>query len=479
MNSPVSPANSDAFTLPSSLMEVLKELGYTTFTQVQNESIPHLLAGKDLIGQSKTGSGKTLAFGLPILARINVQHRRIQALIICPTRELCAQVAREIRRAARKEPGLQVLVLAGGQPAGPQRAALEKGAHIAVGTPGRLLDLLDRSLDLRSVKTIVLDEADRMLDMGFQEDMEDILGAAPRSRQTVFFSATFPESIEEMSRRYQKDPVRVTVAEGETAKPAIQEFLHEVERADKVIALQKILRKHRPETALVFCNQKATVAELAKMLEEQGMSVAGLHGDLEQFDRDRVMARFRNRSIRVLLATDVAARGIDVEALDLVVNFDLPHKPEVYVHRIGRTGRAGKAGLAVSIMTPRDGFKIDEIEAFIGRSMRRITLEVEAQKEHAAREESQSGPAPKTFGGTAPMETFAISGGRKDKLRPGDILGALTGDAGGLDAKDVGKIEIHDRHAYVAVAKAVAAKAFAALQTGQIKGRKFKVEIVR
>ena len=465
--------NSPTIKLPDSLTEVLNELGFTELTQIQRESIPALLEGRDLIGQSKTGSGKTLAFGLPILAKINVQHRKIQALIICPTRELCAQVAREIRRAARKEQGLQVLVLAGGQPSGPQRAALEKGAHIAVGTPGRLLDLIARSLDLRAIRTVVLDEADRMLDMGFQEDMEELLAATPRSRQTVFFSATFPESIEEMSRKYQKDPVRVTVASEEGSQPKIREFLHEVERSDKLFALQKVLRKHRPETALVFCNQKATVAELAETLTNDGMSVAGLHGDLEQFDRDRVMARFRNHSIRVLLATDVAARGIDIEALDLVVNFDLPHKPEIYVHRIGRTGRAGKSGLAVSLMTPRDGFKIGEIENFTGRSMQKIALDLEVK------EEKSVGTAPKVFGGEAPMETFSISGGRKDKLRPGDILGALTGEAGGLEAKDVGKIEIHDRHAYVAVAKSVAKQAFAALQSGQIKGRKFKVDIVR
>ncbi len=455
--------------LPESLRAVLQELGFTSLTPIQEQSIPVLLAGKDLIGQSQTGSGKTLAFGLPILSRVKTHQRRVQALIVCPTRELCAQVAREIRRAARREKGLQVLVLAGGQPAAPQRAALEKGAHIAVGTPGRLLDLLQRSLDVQYVKTVVLDEADRMLDMGFQEDMEVLLEAMPQNRQTVLFSATFPESIDEMSRRFQKNPVRVSVASSKSDSPKIEELVWEVSSKEKQQSLMQAFNHYKPSSTLVFCNQKVTASELSEALNKSGLSAASLHGDLEQFDRDRVMARFRNGSLRVLVATDVAARGIDVEGLDLVVNYDIPHKPEVYVHRIGRTGRAGKSGVALTFMTSREQHKMDDIETFIGRSFKKASLSVTTPSEEE----------PAHMKSEAAMETFSISGGRKDKLRPGDILGALTGDSGGLAANDVGKIEIHDRHAYVAVARSVAKKAFEALTNGQIKGRKFRIDIVR
>jgi ATP-independent RNA helicase DbpA len=452
--------------LPTSLQEVLSELGFTTLTPIQEQSIPLLLEGRDLIGQSQTGSGKTLAFGLPILSQIKVKKRYVQALIVCPTRELCAQVAREIRRAGRREKGLQVLVLAGGQPSGPQRAALEKGAHIAVGTPGRLLDLLQRSLDVSFVRTVVLDEADRMLDMGFQEDMEILLGAIPKERQTVLFSATFPESIDEMSRKFQVNPARINVAAESVATAKIQEFVWEASPSNKHELVLSALQHYEPANTLVFCNQKVSAAELAQKLQDSDVSTASLHGDLEQFDRDRVMARFRNGSIRVLVATDVASRGIDIEGLDLVINYDIPHKPEIYVHRIGRTGRAGKSGLAVMFMTSRERHKIDEIEAFIGR-----TLQMKGGSSIPQLSES-----PKKA--EALMKTFSISGGRKDKLRPGDILGALTGEAGGLDASDVGKIEIHDHHAYVAVSIKVAKKAFEALSSGQVKGRKFKVEVV-
>lgn len=455
----------DSLLLSPTLVEVVRELGFQKFTPVQAQAIPVLLQGKDLIGQSKTGSGKTAAFTLPVLQKIRLDPRRIQTLILSPTRELCAQVAREVRKLGRKHPGLQVLVLSGGMPMFPQLTALEKGVHIIVGTPGRVLDHLRRgSLDLSTVSTLVLDEADRMLEMGFQEDMETILEAIPTERQTIFFSATFPRSIESMSRAYQRDPVRVTIAE--ESAPDIQQQAIETSREDKIERLLGVLQQHQPQSAIVFCNLKTTIADVAMALRGVGASHATLHGDLEQADRDRVMAKFRNRSTQVLVATDVAARGIDVSDLDLVVNYDLPNSPEIYVHRIGRTGRAGKRGLAISLMLPNEKWKIAEIEKYTRQSI-----------EISAAAEVRSGQP--ILAPTVEMETLYIAGGRKEKVRPGDILGALTGEAGGARAADIGKIEIHDRFTYVAVARAIAPQLLSRLREGRIKGRKFRVERVR
>jgi ATP-independent RNA helicase DbpA len=450
------------------LLQVLAELDFQVATPIQAQSIPVLLKGQDLVGQAKTGSGKTAAFSLPILQKLQLSQRRLQALVLCPTRELCAQVAGELRRLARRLPGVQVLVLAGGQPIRPQIESLEKGAHIAVGTPGRIIDLLEReALETRHLATVVLDEADRMLDMGFRDDMERILGKTPPRRQTVLFSATFPPDIEALSRSFQKQPVRVTVAEAE-APPDIRQLCYVCEPEEKPGLLLRILRQYQPASAIVFCNLKATVVELKRALVSARVSADGLQGDLEQFDRDRVMAKFRNHSTRVLIATDVAGRGIDVEALDAVINYDLPSQPEPYVHRIGRTGRAGRTGLAISLATPRDDRKLEGIEDATGVKLERASAE--------------SLPPADAKGGVSlesEWETLSISAGRKDKMRPGDILGALTGEAGGLKATEVGKIEIHDHHAFVAVSKSIVRVAFQRLSEGRIKGRKHRIERVR
>jgi ATP-independent RNA helicase DbpA len=455
--------------LSPALLAVVAELGFEKLTPVQAQTIPALLAGKDLVGQSRTGSGKTAAFALPILERLSLQTREVGALVLCPTRELSAQVAREIRRLGRRHAGLTVLVLAGGEPVGRQIGALEKGVHIAVGTPGRVLDhLRRRTLRVHRVATVVLDEADRMLDMGFQEDMEKILRALPPQRQTVFFSATFPSSIVTLCEKHQTDPVFVKVeAEPEQAREIRQLVVH-VEQEQKIGALRWVLATHAHESALVFANLKVTVNEIAKVLTEAGVSTSSLHGDLEQYDRDRVMAKFRNASTRVLVATDVAARGIDVADLDLVVNFDLPSQPEVYVHRIGRTGRAGKVGLAISLRNAREQLKVDAIEHLTGTKL------VVTEREAVPRGEKKAALA-QALERDAKMATLRISGGRKEKVRPGDILGALTGEAGGFDAADIGKIEIHDHFSYVAVKKSISQGAQQSLSAGRIKGRKFNV----
>lgn len=466
--------------LSAPLLEVIRELGYTKPTPIQCESIPLLLKGKDLIAQSQTGSGKTAAFSLPILQKIQITRARdTQALILCPTRELCAQVAREIRKLGRKHAGLQVLIVAGGSPIYPQLTALEKGVHLIVGTPGRVLDHLARgSMDISRIQTLVLDEADRMLEMGFTEDMREIFSYAPKHRQTVLFSATFPSSIESLSRDYQKNPHRVTITpdESDSAKKAdITHLAYEVDLVDRPSALLSVVRKYGPESVIVFCNFKASVADLTRELKKAQISVGELHGDLEQRDRDRVMAKFRNKSLRILIATDVAARGIDVLDLDLVVNFELSSQSEIYVHRVGRTGRAGKKGIAVSFYSAKERSKLARIESETGIEIRVEKLSVVSMVsvEKNGENVSASGAL------DASMKTLYISGGRKEKMRPGDILGALTGEGISLNAKDIGKIEIHDHFSYVAVAAAVADAALLALQNGRIKGRKFRVEPVR
>jgi ATP-independent RNA helicase DbpA len=457
--------------LSPTLCQVVAELGFATPTPVQARAIPLLLAGRDLIGKSSTGSGKTAAFGLAILQKLKRGERRPQALVLCPTRELCAQVARELRKLGRREAGLAVLILSGGQPMKPQLAALQRGVHVVVGTPGRALDHVVRgSLDLSGVATVVVDEADRMLEMGFGVEMGKLLDAAPKPRQTVFFSATYPRSIEAMTKAHQHHPERLTVGDAEGPRAVSRQSAYAVDdRSDdaRTGTLLAILRAGPPESAIVFCNFKATVVRVERALRAAGISSASLHGDLEQRDRDFVMAKFRNHSIRVLVATDVAARGLDVEGLDLVVNFELPSQPEIYVHRIGRTGRAGQAGLAVSLVGPQDAAKVKAIEAAIGSPLARQV--VPSMDRGAIRSETSD----------AAMETLYISGGRKDKLRPGDILGALTGEAGGFPGSEVGKIEIHERFSYVAIAKGSAARAIQLLGAGRIKGKKFKVGLPR
>jgi ATP-dependent RNA helicase DbpA len=459
-----------SLSLSTALLDAVKELGFVDLTPIQEQSIPALLEGKDLVGQSKTGSGKTAAFALPLLQKIDLEQRELQGLVLCPTRELSAQVARELRKLGRNLSGLSVLTLSGGQEVREQARALERGAHLAVGTPGRLLDHLQRrNLKVHRVATVVLDEADRMLDMGFGEDVGKVLKALPPERQTVFFSATFPANIRELSAKYQREPLRVSIAEETELAPRTKELVVHVGPEQKLDALRWILQQYPHDSALIFANLKVTVAEVEKALAQTRMSVASLHGDLEQFDRDRVMAKFRNASTRVLVATDVAARGIDLDKLDLVVNFDLPTQPEIYVHRIGRTGRAGQVGLAVSLCARAEQPRLEAIELFTGSAL------IPVERARAA----PVPPSQKPAALDAKMATVRLSGGRKDKLRPGDILGALTGEAGGIAGTEIGKIEIHDRFSYVAVAKSASSRAVSGLNAGRIKGKRFKAELVK
>jgi len=458
----------DSLALSPALQAVVAELGYEALTPIQAQAIPVLLEGKDVLGQSKTGSGKTAAFALPILQALDLESRTLQAVVLCPTRELSDQVAREFRKLGRRHPGLAVLTVCGGEPGRPQAEALARGVHVVVGTPGRVLDHLGRgTLQLGTTRTVVLDEADRMLDMGFEEDMSKIMDAMPEQRQTALLSATFPRSIRAISSRYQREPVHITIEEPQLEHRHIRQAVVFVEAAEKFDALAWVLATYPHESALVFCNFKASVRELAGKLSEAGVVTEALHGDLEQFHRDRVMAMFRNQSVRVLVATDVAARGIDVADLDLVVNMDLPHSAEVYVHRIGRTGRAGADGASVSLVTPGERRRLRDIEYTLGTSIERLDPSSASMADARGR-----------LAREAKMAMLQISGGRKDKVRPGDILGALTGEAGGLEASEVGKIEIHDRLSYVAVSAARGRHAVRSIDQGKIKGRRFRATLI-
>ncbi len=442
----------------------LVSLGYQTMTPIQAASLPTVLANQDLIAQAKTGSGKTAVFGIGLLAKLNVQLFRVQALVLCPTRELADQVGKEIRRLARFTHNIKLLTLCGGAPIGPQFGSLEHGAHVIVGTPGRILKHLGKSsLQLDNVTTLVLDEADRMLDMGFYDDIAAIIAATPNTRQTLLFSATYPDSIKQLSAAFQKNPLQVSV-EATHSDADIKQLFFETTPAQRLPLLAEILAHYQPESSVIFCNTKLACQEVADTLTQQGFHAQALHGDMEQKDRDRALALFANKSCPILVATDVAARGLDIKDLQAVINFELAHDPEVHIHRIGRTGRAGKEGLALSLFTPSDARKVTLIEEYQHRP---VVYGDVAQLHAKADTEIQ-----------AAMETVCISGGRKDKIRPGDILGALTGEAG-INSQDVGKIDIFDNHAYVAITSAMAAKAVKRLADGKIKGKKFKVRLLQ
>ena len=446
--------------LKTPMLKNLTSLGYDEMTPIQAGTLPLILSGKDVIARAKTGSGKTAAFGIGLLSSVVVASPRVQALVLCPTRELADQVGRELRRLARCTDNMRVLTLCGGVPFGPQLGSLEHGAHVVVGTPGRLLDHLRRgSLDLTLLRTLVLDEADRMLDMGFQEEIAELIAAAPQKRQTLLFSATYPEEIAAMSAMIQHEPVEVSVDEVHE-EGAIEQLLYEVAPDERTQAVARILGHYRPESTLVFCNTRKECQEVADALVKRGLSALAIHGDLEQRERDLVLLRFANKSASVLVATDVAARGLDIKELSAVINFELPRDPEIHIHRIGRTGRAGERGLALSLVTAHEGRRVQAIETALGAGIARAEL---ASLAVAA------GPPQ-----APPMVTLCIDGGRKNKMRPGDILGALTGEAG-IAGSEVGKIDIFDSHACVAIMRESAAQALVCLSGNKIKGRFFKV----
>lgn len=449
--------------LSPALLATLDSMNYTHMTPIQALSLPAILNQRDVIGQGKTGSGKTAAFGLGVLSNLNVKRFRVQSLVLCPTRELADQVAKEIRTLGRGIHNIKVLTLCGGMPMGPQIGSLEHGAHILVGTPGRILDHLEKGrIDLSELNTLVLDEADRMLDMGFQDALDAIIDAAPKKRQTLLFSATFPEKIEQIAQRIMQSPEMIKV-ESTHDTSSIAQYFYKVEGSEaRDEALANLLLTYQPESAVVFCNTKKEVQSVADELHHRGFSVIDLHGDLEQRERDRALVQFANKSVSILVATDVAARGLDVDNLDAVFNFELSRDPEVHVHRIGRTGRAGSKGLAFSFFGEKDGLRVARIEEYLDMDILPATLP----------EKSKQQPY------QAKMVTINIDGGKKQKVRPGDILGCLTGK-NGIPGAQVGKIHLFPMRAYVAVEKSAAKKALQTISTGKMKGRQFRARLLK
>ncbi|KEI70187.1 ATP-dependent RNA helicase DbpA [Endozoicomonas elysicola] len=453
------PSRFSDLSLPESLLNNLNSLGYLEMTPIQQQSLPELLEGKDVIAKAKTGSGKTAAFAIGLILKLKQSDFGCQALVMCPTRELATQVAQEIRRLVRYQQNIKVVTLCGGQPIGPQIGSLEHGAHVVVGTPGRIQDhLRKKTLSIARTSTLVLDEADRMLDMGFIDAIENIISHLPEQRQTLLFSATYPEGIKTLSQRFQHQPVEITVESTHSHEHIEQRFYH-AENTDKPAMLIKLLKHYEPESSVIFCNTKQECKKVGSELYDAGYKPVVLHGDMEQKERDQMLVRFANQSSTLLIATDVAARGLDIDNLAAVINYDLSRDPEVHVHRVGRTGRAGKKGLALSLHTQREQYKLDNISDYLKAPLVFGDPKVLIENRQ---------PEP------APMVTLAIDGGRKHKVRPGDILGALTGDAG-IAGDQVGKINIFDFVAYVAVKRESARSALNRLEQGRIKGRKFKV----
>jgi ATP-dependent RNA helicase DbpA len=447
--------------LPPAALDNLQRLGYTAMTPIQAATLPLALAGHDLIAQARTGSGKTAAFALPLLANLNPRRFAVQSLVLCPTRELADQVTQEVRRLARAEDHIKVVTLCGGATMRPQLASLEHGAHIVVGTPGRIMDHLERgSLNLDALNTLVLDEADRMLDMGFHDDIATVARQCPKQRQTLLFSATYPEGIAKLSAAFLREPKTVTLQD-KPAATQIRQVFFELRDDERLHAVSLLLNHYRPVSTLAFCNTKQQCRDLVEVLRAQGFSALELHGDLDQRDRDQVLVRFANRSCSVLVATDIAARGLDIEGLEAVINVDVTPDPATHTHRIGRTGRVDAAGWAFTLASMDEMGRVGHIEKAQGITSVWKPL---AELTPASRDPLRP-----------PMRTLQILGGRKEKIRAGDVLGALTKDLGFASAQ-IGKISVNEFSTYVALDAAIGAEV--ARKLTRIKGRSVKVRLL-
>ena len=446
--------------LSPAMLANLTQLEYLNMTPIQAASLPLTLAGHDLIAQAKTGSGKTAAFALSLLNKLDTSVLAVQAMVLCPTRELADQVTQEIRRLARFEDNIRVLSLVGGSTLRNQATSLENGVHIVVGTPGRIMDHMQREyLKLDQLNTLVLDEADRMLDMGFNDDIAFIAKRCPAKRQTLLFSATYPEGIARLASQYLKNPQEVKLLE-QHAETKIRQRFYEVNNDNRLAAVATLLKHYRPVSTLAFCNTKQQCRDLLNVLRAQGIHALTLNGDLEQRERDQVLIQFANNSCSVLVATDVAARGLDISQLEVVINVDVTPDPEIHIHRIGRTGRADQQGWALSLYTSADKRRLNTIAEMMSAKLDMHRL--------------CDLPAPDPAPLAAPMATLLILGGRKEKIRPGDVLGALTGEAG-FTKEQVGKITVTDQTTYVAVARSIYREAVKKLSAGKIKGKSVNV----
>jgi ATP-independent RNA helicase DbpA len=465
MNNPDISQSFANLSLHDNLLKNLATLGYETMTPVQMETLPVMLKGTDVIAKAKTGSGKTAAFGLSLLNRLNPQNFGTQALVLCPTRELAEQVTQALRKLARLLPNIKILNLSGGSPLKPQLDSLRHGAHIIVGTPGRVLKHLDKgTLVLSQLQTLVLDEADRMLDMGFVDDIKAVVSVCPKRRQTLLFSATYPDEIKKLSRQFMQKPAEIIIEEAHTEFDIEQRFYEVSSPGKKFVMLEALLLHYRPASTLIFCNTKQQTTELSALLNDTGFSSLALNGDMEQAERDQVLIRFINQSCSILVATDVAARGLDIKELPAVINYELAFEHDVHTHRIGRTGRAGHQGLALSLTMPADKERVDLIKEDLAYPLIWGNLS-ELDKTNS-----------KPF--LPEMVTVCLDAGKKDKIRPGDILGALTKDAG-LSADVIGKIDISAMCSYVAIHQSQVDKAYKYLLNGKLKGRKVGAKKLR
>ena len=519
----------DELNLYPQILRGIQEMGFEEATPIQSKAIPIVMEGVDVIGQAQTGTGKTAAFGIPLLMKVNPHDKSTQAIVLCPTRELAIQVAEEVRCLAKYMHGVKVLPVYGGQDIVKQIRSLKGGAQIIIGTPGRIMDhLRRRTIKCEEVNTIVLDEADEMLNMGFREDIETVLEYIPEERQTVLFSATMPKPILDITKKYQKDAVTIKVVKKELTVPNIEQYYYDVKRKDKVEVLSRLLDVYDPKLSLVFCNTKRMVDELTNALQGRGYFAEGLHGDMKQMQRDRVMNHFRNGNTEILVATDVAARGIDVDDVEAVFNFDLPQDDEYYVHRIGRTGRAGRTGRSFTFVRGKEVYKLKDIQRYcktkilaqkvpsmedvvqvklekimdhIGTVIEEEDLTsmvnmIESQVNEAdytamdiaaaflklallgEEEKAQSGLENYEFGDTGAEEGMVrlfINIGKKQHVKPGDILGAIAGESG-MPGKLVGAIDMYDKYTFVEVPREYGKEVLQAMTNSKIKGKSINIE---
>lgn len=517
----------DELNLYPQILRGIKEMGFEEATPIQSKAIPAVLAGGDVIGQAQTGTGKTAAFGIPILMKADPQSKKTQSVVLCPTRELAIQVADEIRNLSRYMHGIKVLPVYGGQEIGKQIRSLKGGAQIIIGTPGRVMDHLRRkTIKCDHINTIVLDEADEMLNMGFREDIETVLEYLPEERQVVLFSATMAKPIMDITKKFQKDATTIKVVKKELTVPNIEQYYYDVKRKDKVEVLSRLLDVYNPKLSLVFCNTKRMVDEVVTALQGRGYFAEGLHGDMKQPQRDRVMNNFRNGKTEILVATDVAARGIDVDDVEAVFNYDIPQDDEYYVHRIGRTGRAGRTGRSFTFVKGKEVYKLKDIQRYcktkilaqkvptmedvaqvkVEKVMERIATVIEEEDLTAMLNliEEQVNESDYTAMDIAaaflqmalgsseeeqPMNDFDFSNtgaeegmvrlfinvGKKQNVKPGDILGAIAGESG-MPGNLVGAIDMFDKYTFVEVPREYGTEVLQALAGAKIKGKSISIE---
>lgn len=516
--------------LSEEIQKAVRYMGFEEASPIQAKAIPAMISGIDLIGQAQTGTGKTAAFGIPILEKVDPKLKKLQAIVLCPTRELAIQVADEIRNLSRYMHGIKVLPIYGGQDIVKQIRSLKSGTQIVIGTPGRVMDHMRRkTMKLDFVHTIVLDEADEMLNMGFREDIEFVLSGVPEERQTVLFSATMPKPIMEITKKFQNNAKVIKVTKKELTVPNIEQYYYDVKPKKKEEVLSRLLDIYSPRLSVVFCNTKKQVDLLVNALLGRGYFAAGLHGDMKQEQRDRVMQGFRTGKTEILVATDVAARGIDVDEVEAVFNYDLPQDDEYYVHRIGRTGRAGREGRAFSFVSGKEVYKLKEIQRYCktkiyaqkvpslndvaNTKMENILDDVErvieqedldmminaieervnnseftamdmaaaflkiccGMTEDNKNTEENDWEFGDTGAGEDGMVRLFINIGKKQRVRPGDILGAIAGESG-MDGKLIGTIDMYDKYTFVEVPREYAREVLNAMKNVKIKGKTVAVE---